>query len=316
MNHPEAKRLHLANINTGLSAKVIHRVVLFYIWVSSLVPITIWVYIGKCFGSLLYILARRHRNISLINMKFAFGDEKKESEMRDLTKRNFQHLAMMGHEWLTLRNISEKELLSRIEVEGKEHLLTAKKKSPSVILLGAHFGNWEYAHLYYAHTIGPLNFIVRKVDNPYIEEERVKYNTKFGVNILDKENGLRPAIKRLKKGEDLVLFPDQTASFEGIPVKFFGKKTNTLHLPVSLAMKYSIPIVPMFIVRQKDRRSHRLIFLPEIEIKDKTAQNALETYTQQQNDVIEKMIREYPDHWLWIHRKWKCYHPEIYEQST
>ncbi len=316
MNHPETKRFHLANINTGLSAHVIHRVVMFYSWVSRLVPITIWVHLGKWLGSLLYILARRHRHISLINMKFAFGDEKEESEMRDLIKRTFQHLAMMGHEWLRLRKITEKELLSRIEVQGKEHLLAAKKKSPSVILLGAHFGNWEYAHLYYAHTIGPLNFIVRKVDNPFIENERVKYNTKFGVNILDKENGLRPAIKRLKKGEDLVLFPDQTASFEGIPVNFFGKKTNTLHLPVSLAMKYSIPIVPMFIVRQKNRKSHRLIFLPEIEIKDKTAQNALETYTQQQNDVIEKMIRKYPDHWLWIHRKWKCYHPEIYEQST
>lgn len=316
MNHPETKRLHLANINTGLSAQVIHRVVIFYSWVSRLVPLTLWVYIGKWFGSLLYILARRHRNISLINMKFAFGDEKEESEIRDLIKRNFQNFAMSGHEWMRVFKITEKELLSRIDVEGKEHLLAAKKKSPSVILLGAHFGNWEYAHLYYAHTIGPLNFIVRKIDNPFLEKERVKSNTKFGVNILDKENGLRPAIKRLKKGEDLVLFPDQTASSEGIPVNFFGKKTNTLHLPVSLAMKYSIPIVPMFIVRQKNRKSHRLIFLPEIEIKDKTAQNALETYTQQQNDVIEKMIRKYPDHWLWIHRKWKCYHPEIYEQST
>ncbi|MBN1830681.1 MAG: hypothetical protein JW896_01060 [Deltaproteobacteria bacterium] len=306
----------MININKGLNAWIIHRVVLFYICLSRLVPNTIWVQLGKRFGSLLYILARRHRNISLINMKFAFGDELEESEMRGLTKRTFQHLAMVGHEWLTLKNITEKELLNRVEVQGKEHLLAAKKKSSSVILLSAHFGNWEYAHLYYANTIGPLNFIVRKVDNPYIEEERVKYNTKFGVNILDKENGLRPAIRRLKKGEDLVLFPDQTASSEGIPVNFFGKKTNTLHLPVSLAMKFSIPIVPMFIVRQKDRKSHRLIFLPEIEIKDKTAQNALETYTQQQNDVIEKMIRKYPDHWLWIHRKWKYDHPEIYDQLT
>lgn len=246
-------------------------------------------------------------------MKFAFGDEKEESEIQDLIKRNFQHFAMMGHEWVRLNRVTEKQLRSRIQVEGKEHLLAAKKKNPSVILLGAHFGNWEYAHLYYALTLGPLNFIVRKVDNPFIEEERVSYNKKFGVNILDKEDGLRPAIRGLKKGEDLVLFPDQTASYEGIPVNFFGKKTNTLHLPVSLALKYSIPLVPMFIVRQKNSPSHRLIFLPEIEITDKTAENALETYTQQQNDVIEKMIRAYPDHWLWIHRKWKCYHPEIYE---
>jgi KDO2-lipid IV(A) lauroyltransferase len=177
MNHPETKRLHLVNINKGLIAQVIHRVVLFYVWVSRLVPITIWVHLGKWFGSLIYILDRRHRNIALINMEFAFGDEMEESEMRDLTKRTFQHLAMMGHEWLTLKHITEKELLNRIEVQGKEHLLAAKKKSPSVILLGAHFGNWEYAHLYYANTIGPVNFIVRKVDNPYIEEERVKYNT-------------------------------------------------------------------------------------------------------------------------------------------
>ncbi len=293
---------------------MIHRIVRLHAWLSRLIPISVWVVIGRWLGSLLCILARRHKSISLINMKFAFGDEKKESEIHDLIKRNFQQFAMIGYEWVTLLRITEKELLSRIEVEGKEHLLAAKKKNPSVILLSAHFGNWEYAHLYYALTIGPLNFIVRKVDNPLLEEERVSYNKKFGVNILYKENGLRPAIKRLNKGEDLVLFPDQTASFEGIPISFFGRKTNTLHLPVSLSMKYSIPIVPMFIVRQGDGPSHRLIFLPEIEIKDKTAQNALEKYTQQQNDIIEKMIREHPDHWLWIHRKWKCYHPEIYEQ--
>ena len=110
---------------------------------------------------------------------------------------------MIAHEWVRLKNINKKELRNLIYVEGKEHIIAAKKKNRSIILLSAHFGNWEYAHLFYASTINRLNFIVRRIDNPLIEQERVTYNEHFGVKILYKEKRFEEALGELNDGLSL-----------------------------------------------------------------------------------------------------------------
>ena len=151
------------------------------------------------------------------------------------------------------------------------------------------------------------------MDNPFLEQERVNYNKHFGVNILYKENGLRKAIQQLKKGQDLVIFSDQRANLtEGIPCQFFGKNTSTLPIVAALALKYHIPIIPMFVVRTQNLLHHRILFLPEIQIEYDDPAFTTENITQRLNDVIEQVIRTYPEQWLWFHRKWKANYPELY----
>jgi len=292
---------------------VIYSLIISYHFLSRIIPIKIWLFIGRYFGLLLYFIDSRHRSIALTNLQFVLGNEKSEKEIRFLARENFKEFSMIAHEWVRLININKQKLKNLIYVEGKEHIMAAKKKNRSTILLSAHFGNWEYAHLFYSSTINRLNLIVRRIDNPLIEQERVTYNKQFGVNILYKENGLRTAIKNLKKGEDLIILADQKASLkEGIPCNFFGKKTSTLTVVPALAKKYQIPIIPMFITRCKDRVHHRIIFLPELDINSFSNNDNIHEITQRQNHIIEKVIKMYPDHWLWFHRKWKCYHPHIY----
>lgn len=280
--------------------------------ISRIFPLRIWLFFGRLFGLIFYLIDPHHRRISLINLKFAYGKEKNEKELKAIARSNFMHYGMMGFEWIHMMRLTRKgmdKLKTRIHVEGEEHLIAARKKNPSVIILSAHFGNWEYAHLYFADTFNRLNFIVRMIDNPIIEKERVFNNENFGVGILYKENGLRPAIKKLKSGEDLVIFSDRKANLrEGIPCLFFNQKASTIPLIYSLASKYHIPVVPMFMYRTKDVTKHRLVFFPELNIEGLDMTQA----TQLQNDTIEKAIREQPELWLWIHRKWKCYHEDIY----
>jgi KDO2-lipid IV(A) lauroyltransferase len=283
---------------------------------SRIVPIKTWLLLGRCSGLLFYFLDFQHRRIALRNLRFAFGNDKKENELIALARRNFQQFGMIAFEWVRLKYISRENLQNLIYIDGKEHLLAAKKKSQSVILLGAHFGNWEYAHLLYASTVNRLNFIVRAIDIPFLEKERVVYNEKFGVRILYKKDGLRPAIRNLKKGEDLVIFADRKASSkEGIPCQFFGKTTSTLTLIPTLARRFHIPIVPMFIIRSKDMVHHRLVFLPELEIEPYKGEDSIHDSVQQQSDIIEKIIREYPDHWVWLHKRWKDYHRYLYKEA-
>jgi KDO2-lipid IV(A) lauroyltransferase len=253
----------------------------------------------------------------LRNLKFAFGKEKRGEEIGSIARSNFQQFGMIAFEWARLKHMSKETLVNLIRVEGKEHLIAAKRKSRSVILLGAHFGNWEYAHLFYASSINPLNFIVRAIDNPFLEVDRVAYNQDFGVRILYQENGLRPAIRNIKKGEDLVIFADRKAnSKEGIECRFFGKQTSTLTLVPTLAQRFHIPVVPMFIVRCSDMIHHRIIFLPELEIGNKEKKESIRDATQGQSDIIESVIRTYPDHWIWLHRRWKKHYRYLYTESV
>ena len=79
-------------------------------------------------GLLIYFIDYPHKRISLANLRFAFGHEKTEREIRTLVRRNFQQFGMIGHEWLTLQDITKDQIDSLVRVEGEEHLLAAKKR--------------------------------------------------------------------------------------------------------------------------------------------------------------------------------------------
>ncbi|MBW2096124.1 MAG: lysophospholipid acyltransferase family protein [Deltaproteobacteria bacterium] len=310
MEKKEPKRHHIGH-------RIVHLAVLAYLSFSRLLPMKTWLLIGKYFGRLFYILDFSHRRISGRNIRFAFGNEKDQRDIKTIARKSFEQFGMTGNEWVLLRDMSKETLRSLVQVEGKEHLDAARRKSRSVILLGAHFGNWEYAHAYYASTINTLNFIVRSIDNPLLERERLVNNQRFGVRILYKENGLRQAIRRLKNGQDLVIFADRREGYKQvIPCRFFNKKTSTMTLVPALARKYRIPVVPMFIVRNEDLIHHRLLFFPELNVEyDKDKERSIHEATQQQSNIIERIVREHPDHWAWLHKRWKKDTPSLYPED-
>jgi KDO2-lipid IV(A) lauroyltransferase len=271
---------------------------------------------GRLMGAAACRLLNRHRNIAVANLKFAYQNEKTPAEIQRLVYRNFEQWGMIAFEWARAAPIGgaqSGELPFPVRVKGLKHLQAARRKSEAVLLLSAHFGNWEYGHYCYGRDIHTLNFIVRRIDNPYIESCRVLNNRRFGVNILYKEVGLKAAIKNLRKGQDLVIFADQKANpREGVVGRFFGRNSTSIPLVASFAKKFELPIVPMFVVRCGNSPNHELTFLPELEYGPG---DSVTDITQRQNDIIEKMIRRHPDHWLWMHRRWKTEYPEIYETN-
>ena len=268
---------------------------------------------GRLLGAVICQLLVRHRRITAANLQFAFQGEKEPAEIDRLVYRNFEQWGMIAAEWARSSQLDRRprgDFPFRIKVKGLAHLEAARRKSPAVLLLSAHFGNWEFGHWYYGSHIHPLNFIVRRIDNPFVEARRVAVNQHHGVNILYKEVGLKAAIRKLRQGQDLVIFADQKANpREGVTGRFFGRRTTSIPLVASFAKKFQLPIVPMFVIRGPDRSTHELTFLPEL-VYDRAED--VQTITQRQNDVIEAMIRRHPDHWLWMHRRWKTEYPEIY----
>ena len=283
---------------------------------SRCMPPAAWLGVGRSLGSLLYLVAGKHREIARANLRFAFGDTLTGEDIDRVIRDNVRQFGMIGQEFASFMQPvarTARMVDAMVTVEGEEHLRAARAKSRSVILLGAHFGNWEIGHIYYARHYNRLNFLVRRIDNLLVENVRYGYNTKLGVNIIYKENGLREAIQHLKNGEDLVIFADQNAGRrEGITADFFGHPTTSLYVAPSLAQKYRVPLVPMFTVREKNPCRHRIVFLPEIPISPDEPKEAIAALTRKQNKTLEQIISRYPDHWLWFHRRWKVDYPEIY----
>ena len=113
-------------------------------------------------------------------------------------------------------------------------------------------------------------------------------------------NGVRESIEYIKKGYSIALMIDQRVS-EGDKINFFNRPALTTTLPAQLALKFELPIVPVFIERTNER-NFRLKFLNEIDVrkfKDKTE------LTKVLNGEIEKMIRNNPYEWIWTHNRWK-----------
>ncbi len=305
------------SVDRQIADQVVAKAVLGLCAISRVVPGGLWRFFGRSLGCLAYRADAYHRRMTLANLKFAFGHSLPDKALERIARNNFQQWGMIGTEWARARYFhpeTDAAFLDKVRFEGLEHLEAARAGGRPVLLLSAHFGNWEYAHLAYARRIGPLTFIVRRIDNPLLEKERVAYNSRFGVNILYKETGLRQAIKQLRSGCDLVIFADQKANLkEGVPSRFFGRPTTTLPILAALARKYGLDVVPMFALRRGWTGSHRLVFLPPLQW---SPDDTVESFTLRQNLVIEKMIRRRPDHWLWMHRKWRTDHPWIYKAEN
>ena len=112
-------------------------------------------------------------------------------------------------------------------------------------------------------------------------------------------------LRALKNNEIVCIQLDQNFGTGGVFVNFFGQKAATATGPVVFALRTKAALVPSFIVRDGDNR-HRIIFEPEFNLEregnfDNTAQVNIQCLTA----IIESYIRRYPDHWGWIHRRWK-----------
>lgn len=303
------------NINKSIFARIVQVLAFLLCTLAFIMPHRLWLFFGSVLGRLAHLILKKHRQYALANIKFALGNEYSEEEQKRIVKDSFILLGVSVFDGLrcpgfAISGLERNE--KNISFEGWEHFETARNTGKGILLLNGHFGLPELANLYYAkHTGRRLNFILRRFDNQHLQKVVTAHNKKFGIRHLYKQNGLRPAMKNVMKGEDLIIFPDQSSNLkEGINSTLFNKPSITLSLLPALAMKLGCPILPMFIFRQKDRTKNKIVFFPPIIAKEG---DTLESLTQQQNDAIEKAIRMMPEQWLWLHRRWKEDNREMYK---
>ena len=268
-----------------------------------------------------YYLLGGLRRVAMTNLRIAFP-ELSESEHERLAKGAFKSLGRvlgeMSHFRSATRESLEKTIEFQIDPEVYAEYQRLKATGRGVIIVSPHLGNWELLVYGWSALREPISYLARPLDNPKIEALTVRLRTKFGNRPINKTNSVTLAMKILREGGILGILADVNAHpKEGVFVPFFGVPACTSSGVALLAMRTNAAIIPMCGAWDDEKQNyvgaHGRIVYPSTtgdrhrDVAETTAQFTAE---------VEKLIRRFPDQWLWIHKRWKTRppgEPEIYK---
>jgi KDO2-lipid IV(A) lauroyltransferase len=155
--------------------------------------------------------------------------------------------------------------------------------------------------------------IARRLDNPYLERILYRTRTSTGNLVIEKREGVRPILKALRDGQVLAILIDQNvAGEERVFVDFFGQPAATTPALGVFHLRTGAPLVPVFALPLPGGR-YRLRYGPRVEVPlSGDRDDDVRRITQACTRVLEAQIREHPEYWLWMHRRWKT-RPEASE---
>ncbi len=299
----------------GREARITYRQRLEYVAARSALGILGWLpqpfsrAASRALGALSYWLWPRLRKVGLFNLRLAFPDWP-ERRQRQVLFQLFQNLGRMLADFSHFPRLNRANIERLIVYEGFEHFARAQAQGKGVLFLTAHFGNWElssFAHGLYGY---PLNYVVRELDNTLIDALVNSYRSSSGGRAIEKRDFAFQAMRALKKGEAVGILMDQNMQpAEGIFVDFFGRSACTTSSPARLVQKTGVPIVLGLVLWNSRIGKYTLKFDPVEWIPRADPEQEIVANTQNFSRLIEGYVRQYPDHWLWVHKRWKTRPP-------
>ncbi len=262
--------------------------------------------LGRFFSEVAFLLSRRLRGVAEKNLSLALPDLT-ESQRRKITKGVFLNLGRLLAEFAQFPKLNRKNIEQVVVYDGFENFAESVRRGKGTLFLTAHFGSWElspFAHAVYGH---PLKFVVRPIDNPYIDRVINSFRTLSGNQIIEKKEALREIVKTLRKNEAVGILIDQNVTLEsGVFVPFFNTLACTTTSIATIALRTGATVLPGVLIWDDKLRKHRLHFEPPVVlIETGDLQVDIEANTRLFNQVLEGLVRKYPDQWLWVHRRWK-----------
>jgi len=192
-----------------------------------------------------------------------------------------------------------------ISYEGLEHYQAAKKSGKGVLVATAHLGNWELSAYTHALMTESMHVMVRPLDNPLIDALIEGRRALSGNHLIYKKDAARNVLKALRANSAVGILIDQNAfTTEGVFIDFFGKKASANSAFVKFAYHSGAKVIPGFAFWIEKTQRYLLRFYPEIPMTGDVAED-----TQRIHTFLEQVIRQYPDQWMWIHRRWKTRPP-------
>lgn len=271
-----------------------------YSWVLSL---------GNQIGKLYYHLAGRQRQRALHQMQECLGISEQAAEQ--IVASLCRKLGQTFLEVLYSPALNPENIQNYVTIENRHYLDQALSDGRGVVLLTAHFGNWEWLGASLAMAGFPLASVIKRQPNDQHTRILNEYRQRAGIEIFSRgTTEVIGAARALKHGRIVGLLADQDAGPQGLFVEFLGKISSTPQGPTIFAKKFKAPVVPAFIVRRPEG-GHKVIVHQPLYFQDTgKADEDIHRFATETNKIIEDTIRQYPDEWIWFQKRWNTKKPE------
>ena len=264
--------------------------------------------ISKILFRILYLADSKHRKRAIQHIMHAAVKDN-EQDAAILAKQSFSSYAKLLVEIIKSDQCYSLDKTNAVGCQRTiDKVFTRNGKNQNVILVTAHYGNWEVAGTAIAEYTGiQMASIMRPFGNPLIGNIILK-NRSSGIHeMVPKQGGIKGILKALKQKKIATFLVDQHASARdgGVETIFFGQPCRTHTAPALLHLKTGVPIMPQLTRRIDDNFGFEFILSDLIEYtptddKEQDIKNITQLYTT----ALEKMIIEHPEQWMWVHRRW------------
>jgi KDO2-lipid IV(A) lauroyltransferase len=261
--------------------------------------------LGCGLGTVAHTILASRRRIARDNLKRALGNTVSDEEIDRIAKRVFQNLGRTLIEFSRFGKTKLDGARKLIYADGAERLRKVYEEGNGGIIVSAHFGNWELMGVW-TSTLGyPMDFLVGTQHNQKIDNMLIGFRKDMDVGIIRLSTSARQVFKALKAGRFTGLVADQHAASGGIVLDFFGRHASTPKGPALFAIRAGCPLLPCVLRRESYDRHVVMacdpIYPPNTGDEEADIQIMTIAYTK----FFESCIREYPDQWMWTHRRWK-----------
>lgn len=268
--------------------------------VVAWLPWRLKLWCGKAIGLLAWRFIKRRRHITETNLRLCFP-ELDETAQRKLVRETFIANGIGIVETATAWCRDPEHLRHRVTFKGQEHMARLKAEGQGVLIIGVHFSTLDMGGALHS-LFFDADAVYRRHDNPLFERFMTRARKRSFGRLIDRRD-LRGVVRGIKEGRAVWYSPDQDfGAAASVFAPFFGIEAATVKLTAKIARMTGAPVIPMIFHRNPDDRTYTLEYLPPLEdfpsgddVADATRINAF----------IESAIRQHPEQYLWLHRRFK-----------
>jgi KDO2-lipid IV(A) lauroyltransferase len=278
--------------------------------VSRILPRRTLLAAGSLAGGVGFLVGRRHRRIALANLARVYGADLDVRDARRIARACWRHFGRITIDTLCFPRLDREAVGKVVHYEGLEHIRGAYAKGKGVLLFSGHYGHWELTALMQGFLGLPLALVTRPLDNPWLEELLARLRGLSGNRVIHKRHAVREILRAVRRGEGVAIVLDQDARANGIFVPFMGSPACTTPTLALVALRTGAAVVPTYSLPRADG-SYTVVYEPEVEVVSTGDFEAdVHRLTAECTAHIERWVRERPEPWLWMHRRWKTRPPE------
>ncbi len=266
--------------------------------------------VGAAIGWIAFVALGRLRGVGVTNLRLAYPEWSEQQRERTL-REVYRNLGYLLSEFCLMDGYRAEEAGEFIRYEGLDHFLAAQATGKGVLVLTGHLGAWELSSFYHSLVGYPMGLVIRRLDNPLVDEFVNRLRCLHGNRVIHKDDFARGLISAMRAGETVgILMDTNMTPPQGLFVPFFGSEACTASGLAKVALKTGAAVLPGFLVRDGESSRYVLRFGEQMELTrtgDFTADVA--ENTARFTATIEQYIRQTPEQWLWMHRRWKTRPP-------